>query len=436
MATLPEKRVNFNPKLHISHTGSELSTDAGLVLVKELMAQLNFTTLAYQLVHFDDQRHYARYSNVSLLEQVVLQLIAGYPADLAATSLRDDPTFKLLLAQPQLASQPSLSRFWQRCDEQTITSLQTLNQALLDQAWTGAKQQQLILDIDSTHADTHGHQEKTAFNAHYGTTGYHPLVAFDVQTGHCLKAQLRPGNVYTSTDIAPFITPLLQHYHQVKPNADILVCGDSGFATPELYETCEANDTFYLIRLKANRRLNQLAERFVQISDEQNWTETEVHYYRASYQARSWPKPRQIYIKSTRPAGELLFQHEYLVSNLTSFVAEDAFHAYHQRGQMENYIKEAKAGFYLDKMTSLQFIPNYARMMLSVLAYNLVSLMRQLLPAQHQRLQVTTLRLWLFKVAGKLVTSGRQLYLKLSRHHVYQDLFYQLLARIQALQWG
>lgn len=68
MATLPEKRVNFNPKLHISHTGGELSTDAGLVLVKELMAQLNFTTLAYQLVHFDDQRHYARYSNVSLLE--------------------------------------------------------------------------------------------------------------------------------------------------------------------------------------------------------------------------------------------------------------------------------------------------------------------------------------------------------------------------------
>lgn len=111
------------------------------------------------------------------------------------------------------------------------------------------------------------------------------------------------------------------------------------------------------------------------------------------------------------------------MSNLTSFVAEDAFHAYHQRGQMENYIKEAKAGFYLDKITSSQFIPNYARMMLSVLAYNLVSLMRQLLPAQHQRLQVTTLRLWLFNVAGKLVTSGRQLYLKLSRHHVYQDFF-------------
>lgn len=62
--------------------------------------------------------------------------------------------------------------------------------------------------------------------------------------------------------------------------------------------------------------------------------------------------------------------------------------------------------------------------------------MRQLLPAQHQRLQITTLRLWLFKVTGKLVTSGRQLYLKLSRHHVYQDLFYQLLARIQVLQWG
>lgn len=46
MATLTEKRVNFNSKLRIDHTGGELSTDARLVLVKELMTAFEFHRLS------------------------------------------------------------------------------------------------------------------------------------------------------------------------------------------------------------------------------------------------------------------------------------------------------------------------------------------------------------------------------------------------------
>lgn len=74
-------------------------------------------------------------------------------------------------------------------------------------------------------------------------------------------------------------------------------------------------------------------------------------------------------------------------------------------------------------------------MILSLLAYNLVSFLKQLLPAAQAGLSVGTLRLWLFKIAGKVVHSGRKIQLKLSYHHVYRNLFYQLLARIQALSW-
>ncbi len=436
MATLPEKQFNFNPKVHVSHTGGELSTDAGLTLVKEMMVQLDFSSLAQQFVQFNDQRHYYRHDNVSLLEQIILQLIAGYNTDLAANQLSADPIFKLLLAKPSLASQASLSRFWRRCDDQTITSLQTLNQVMLDQARLAANQTELIIDIDSTHADTYGHQEQADFNAHYGTIGYHPLVAFDGQKGHCLKAQLRPGNVYTSSEVAPFLTPLLEHYRQSLPCTTIMVRGDSGFATPDLYKACEANGAFYLIRLKANRKLSQLAEIFIQIDDAHCWEKAETHYYATTYQAGSWAAPRQIYIRSTRPAGELLFEHDYLVTNFTNLDAENAFKLYRQRGTMENYIKEAKAGFCFDKTDSSRFSDNQARMMLSVLAYNLLSLMKQLaFPEQHRGLRIDTIRLWLFKIAGKLVHSGRKFQLKLSRHHVHQDLFYQLLAKIQSIQW-
>lgn len=401
MAALLEKRFNFNSKLRVDHTGGELTTDAGLVLIKELMAGLNFTALAKKLVHFQEDRNYFQHSNVALLEQTIFQLISGYQTDLAATSLRHDPVMTLLLGKGQLALQPTLSRFWRRCDQQTIASLQTLNQALLDRARLAANQTTLIIAVDSTHADTYGQQESTAFNAHYGTTGYHPLVAFG-QTGHCLKAQLRPGNVYTSNAIAPFLTPLLTHYQQNLPCTDIIVRGDSGFATPFLYATCEAQGAFYLIRLKANRKLAQLAESFVTIGDEQPWDQTEIHYYTKWYQAQAWAHPRRIYIKSTRPAGELLFQHEYLVTNCQQLTAKVAFTLYHRRGQMENFIKEAKTGFYFDKMASTHFVENTARMMVSVLAYNLVSFMKQLaLPRQGAGLQISTLRLWLFKVGCK-----------------------------------
>lgn len=124
------------------------------------------------------------------------------------------------------------------------------------------------------------------------------------------------------------------------------------------------------------------------------------------------------------------------MTNFTELTAETAFEAYHQRGKMENYIKEAKAGFYFDKTDSSSFVANHARMILSLLAYNLVSFLKQLLPAAQVGLSVDTLRLRLFKISGKVVHSGRKIQLKLSSHHVYRNLFYQFLARIQALSWS
>ena len=100
--------------------------------------------------------------------------------------------------------------------------------------------------MDSTHSDTFGNQELSDYNAHYGTTGYHPIVTFDGITGDFLKAKLRPGNQYTSNGVKEFLEPLLDHYSQAVPTTDILVRGDSGFATPDIYELCEKSNKEYI----------------------------------------------------------------------------------------------------------------------------------------------------------------------------------------------
>jgi|SRR5699024_7330857 len=102
---------------------------------------------------------------------------------------------------------------------------------------------------------------------------------------------------------------------------------------------------------------------------------------------------------------------------------------------MENYIKEAKNGFYLDQMTSHSFQANEVRMMLSFLAYNLTNWLRMLcFPEGQKNMQIQTIRTKVVKVASKLVKSGRSLYFKLSSSFVDASFFWKVLRRIQNLQ--
>ena len=436
MVTLQENAVKFNSNLIVSHDGGRLSSDSGLILIDELMDAFQFTQLSKKIVRFNDSRKYWTHTNHKLLKQLVLQIVAGYNTDSAANILQHDPVLQTLSTGEPLASQSSISRFYDRVVVETILTLQVLNQDLIDKARLVRNDTNMIIDLDSTHSDTFGHQEQTAYNAHYGTNGYHPLVAFDGLTGDFLKAKLRSGNQYTSNGVKEFLEPLLEHYNQTIPTTDILVRGDSGFATPDVYDLCDLYENQYVIRLKANRNLYRLAEEFVFYDNHHPWDEKEVYYHSVSYQAASWFKPRRVCIRSTREVGELLFKHSFIVTNFSENIsAKRVFETYNKRGTMENYIKEAKNSFFFDKTDSPEFLENEARMMISLLAYNLVNFLRTLcFEPKSKGLQVNTIRLRLFKVAGKLVTTARQIYLKLSSSHVYQREFYAVFRQIQRIR--
>ena len=436
MVTLQENAVKFNNNLHVSHTGGRLSSDSGLVVVDEFMDAVQFDDSSKQHVSFNENRHYWTHDNHKILKQLVLQLIAGYKADSSANILQYDPVLQTLSADDSMASQPTISRFFNRVNEDTIEGLQKLNQKLIDQARLVRNDINMIIDLDSTHSDTFGNQEQTDYNFHYQTNGYHPLVAFDGLTGDFLKAKLRSGNQYTSKGVKKFLKPLLEHYRQAIPTTDILVRGDSGFATPDIYELCEEYESHFVIRLKHNNKLYQLAENFVLIDNHHPWDEKEEYYYSVQYQAASWSKPRRVSIRSTRNVGELLFSHAFVVTNFSENISsERVFKTYNKRGTMENYIKEAKNSFYFDKTDSPRFIENHARMMISVLAYNIINFLRtSCFDKKWQGLQINTIRLRLFKVAGKLVSTARKMHLKLSSSHVYQAEFYAVFRRIQRIR--
>ncbi|GKV67489.1 MULTISPECIES: IS1380 family transposase [unclassified Sporosarcina] len=438
MPTLTQNTLNFNCSIKLSNDGGELSSDTGTLVFREFDEKLGFSQTIANHLQLVDERTFCVHENHELLQQKIYQLIAGYQEDDAADYLTTDPVFTQILAKPALASQPSLSRFFHRFDSNALDQLQAANQTMLDQVHRARQAQALIVDLDSSHADTYGQQEEAAYNAHYQTVGFHPLVAFDGLTGDFLKAKLRPGNVYTSNGVVDFIRPVIEHYNEQFPETSYLVRGDSGFAVPKLYELCEKESFSYIIRLKSNAKLQALAEELHPTDEIQDISKTEYYVEDSIYQAASWSKSRRIVIQSTRPAGELFFRHAFFVTSLGECFSPQAIvYSYQQRGTMENFIKEAKDGFGFDQMKSHDFTVNSARMMISLLAYNLTNWLRTLsFPNTSKGIQIGTIRTRLVKVASKLVKSGRYLHMKISSHFVYDRFFWDVLARVQRLQFN
>jgi hypothetical protein len=295
-------------------------------------------------------------------------------------------------------------------------------------------QNHFIFDVDSSGFTAHGEQEGAEYNAHYGQHGFHPLFCFDGLTGDCLKAVLRPGNVYTSRDVASFMKPLYYRYEALAPGAFILLRGDSGFAMPELYELIEAQNQHYIIRLKSNARLVALAQAIANEKlDGTSLNKRQEYLAEIQYQAKSWKCERRVVIKMEKPAGELLFNFTFIITNM-ELEPKDIIRIYCNRGRMENFIKEAKNGFACEKMSSTNFGANEAKLQISMLAYNFNNWFRRLcLPEKMQLSRMETIRTQLVKIAARLVCSGRYWTWKLCSSFVYKNAFRQTLENIGRL---
>ena len=244
--------LESNRQIKINFDGGDLSSDAGLLLIKEFISKLGIDTLLEKAFKTSDPALFRYHSDPKNLLQMIYMIIAGYFEDDASDELTNDPVFKSVLEKDALASQPTVSRFFNRMDKDTLNQFLAIARVLRRKIYSVQMPQAVILDLDSTLLDAYGRQEGRAFNFHYQSNGYHPLVCYDGMTGDLIKIQLRDGTQYSCTGVVDFLQPVLAEYLHDYPEIPILLRGDSGFSTPDLYKQCEENGTSYVIRLKEN----------------------------------------------------------------------------------------------------------------------------------------------------------------------------------------
>ena len=436
MAIVNVTALESNKNFKISFDGGNLSSDGGLLLMKEFMYKFGIPKLLREKFKTTDNSFARKHKDADNLLQVICQILGAYFTDDTADALKNDSVFTSVLEKDTLASQPTLSRFYNRLDEKTITQLDEINRVILERAYSVKKPEQIMLDIDTTLLDGYGKQEGVCFNYHYQAKGYHPFICFDSMTGDLIGTQLRGGSDYCCKNVCGFLEPILDEYLNKYPDTAMFLRGDSGFATDELYSLCETHGTSYAIRLKENGVLCKLASEIESELDDlttENIVDHAVVYGEFMYKAKSWDYPRRVVCKIEKPAGQMLHLYAFVVTNMDSS-PENLIAFYCKRGNMENMIKECKNGFDFGAVSSSSMVVNANRLKIHMLAYNIYNLFRRLvLPVMMRKDRIDTIRLNLFKTAVRIVYKARYLYFKLCSSCPFKDAFYETLRNITRL---
>ena len=169
--------------------------------------------------------------------------------------------------------------------------------------------------MDSTEIPVYGQQEQSAYNGHFESSCYHPLLLFN-REGDCLAAKLRPGNVHSAEDWEELLLPEIER--QQKLGKEAVFRADAAFAKPEIYEALEEREVKYAIRIPANDSLQQRdIEELLKRPVGRPSKNPQVEYKGFLYQAASWKTARRVVAKVEYHPGELFPRVGFIVTNLT-----------------------------------------------------------------------------------------------------------------------
>jgi hypothetical protein len=430
-------RVDFDRRLKLEFHGSKITSDAGFLAYREIDDALGLTDSAGDV--FSDSRTGKNgwHGMTGLFRQSVFGRLGGYEDVNDADRLGRDPAMRWIVGgkavERQAASTSQMGRFETEllATDANVEVLTNMNGAWIDKVHNRRSPKMIILDMDSSVSPTHGEQEGTAYNGHFGCTCYHPLFLFN-QFGDLERCSLRPGNVHSADGWRNILEPVVERYRE--PNLRRYFRGDAAFALPELYEFLEGENYKYVIRLKANRVLQGYIVHLLTRPVGRPPNHVRRYYANFSYRAGSWDQKRRVVAKVEWHPGELYPRVGFIVTNL-SRSAERVVAFYNHRGTAEQFIKEGKYAIKWTRLSCRKFRNNEVRLQLHALAYNLANFMRTLaLPEEVEHWSLTTLREKLVKIGAKVVRHGRYVTFQLAEVAMPRSLFQKILGLINDLR--
>jgi len=457
-------------KVVADFSGGTLSSDGGVLLVRQVDASLGLTARLAQCFTDARQALYVDHTVQQLLAQRIYGLVLGYEdlndhewlrldPLLAAACDKRDPSgqdrFNPAHRGAALAGASTLNRLElsnnQRTRAHKIAHDPGQIQACLLQMGVRCLPKhatEIVLDLDAMSHRLHGLQEGRHYRAHYDEYCYLPLYVF--AGDYPLWAQLRTSDKDGANGVVVALEQIVTAIRKRCPRARIIVRADSGFCREEIMAWCEGqSELYYCLGFAKNSALvEHLGAALARA--QMRWClcggSPVREFTEFMYQtARSWSRARRVIGKA-----EVTTQGpnpRFVVTNLpaqgfkgdveaTRFTPARLYEElYCARGEMENVLKQQVLDLRADRMSTHYLASNQLRLWLAAFAYLLLERLRRwgLIGTELAQATVGSVRLKLLKVAAQVRLSARRVYVQLSSAYPLQSLFRLCHQRLMAL---
>src|SRR6202040_4319754 len=146
-------QLSFNSSLRVDFQGARVSSDGGLILVRELDERLGLSELIEQYLAYSRGKN-AQIPLADLLRQSIYSRLAGYEDMNDAERLAQDPTFRLIGSRKIWERGAALTSRLQAFETELLTQadnlagLAALNRELTARAETIDSPRRVVLDMD------------------------------------------------------------------------------------------------------------------------------------------------------------------------------------------------------------------------------------------------------------------------------------------------
>jgi hypothetical protein len=364
-----------------------------------------------------------RYETDEIIESFLLSVWLGCYKFSHTHVLRLDDTLKQIFEWKQIPSDTTYKRFFQKFNQginnEVFPLLQQwfFNQLVFDN---------YALDLDSTDITRYGNQEGNAIGYNptkKGRPSHHPLFAFLGNERMVVNSWLRSGNTSSAHQCVHFLEETLAILQHKKIG---LLRADSGFASDTIFTHLEKENISYVI---AGRMHHGMQDKIKQLK---TWTAIGLGIWvsETEYKATKWEKARRVVVirqsvdvrpkatgKKLKLFDDAAFYQQYryhtFYTNQT-LPATQIWEQYKGRGDCENRIKELKYDFALEGFNMKDFFATEAALRFVNLAYNIISLFRQVSSEMPKQQRLQTLRLNCYAVGAWMTKRGNSKVLKMA----------------------
>lgn len=403
-------------KIELNFTDEEITSWGGLSILKKMIDLSGYRNLLESLP-LPLQGSNRGYDPVQLFIQFMCSVWCGANRYAHLDIQRFDTTFQRLFGWERMPEHKAFQRYFNKFDMHTTNLVFGAQYRwFFDHLYFD----NFTMDIDSSVLTRYGEQEgsKKGYNKHKpGRNSQHPIIAFIADAEMVANFWLRSGDAHIANNFKAFLEETLSFLEKKKIG---LLRLDSGFYSKDIFDYLEQRETpiSYITAVPMYVAVQR------KIAAQRTWLHIDegLEITEFMYTGKDWLMPRRMIgvrqkiSKRPKAVGKQLslftdeielngYRYTCYVTDLTLPPAE-VWRLYRGRANCENRIKELKYDYGLDKMNEQSFDATEATLILMTIAYNFMSLFKQLVIGGKVRNRLSTLRYKILAIPATIENCG------------------------------